>query len=237
MNAANSFLTHPADFGLASIWKTKRGRSQVDIDAMRRGAEQPVLADQSTIGQAAQDLADAFVTDPHISWIVRGDRHCDAARLKFFQFILAGSALPDGEVRRPEAGGAAAVWIPSETLGDQSLIDEIKLLPLLLSVTGLSRFGRLAALRAAMDKHHPMDRPHSYLWFIGVAPQAQGLGIGSRLLKAGLDRLDAEGRAAFLETSTERNVALYRRHGFEIIADYKPSPTGPQTYGMWRNAN
>ena len=49
-------------------------------------------------------------------------------------------------------------------------------------------------------------------------------------------RLDAEGRAAFLETSTERNVALYRRHGFEIIADYKPSPTGPQTYGMWRNA-
>jgi ribosomal protein S18 acetylase RimI-like enzyme len=209
----------------------------VDIDAMRRGAETPVLVDQSTVGQAAQDLADAFVTDPHISWIVRGDRHCDAARLKFFQFILAGSALPDGEVRRPEAGGAAAVWIPSETLGDQSPIEEIKLLPLLLSVTGLSRFGRLAALRAAMDKHHPMDRPHSYLWFIGVAPQAQGLGIGSRLLKAGLDRLDAEGRAAFLETSTERNVALYRRHGFEIIADYKPSPTGPQTYGMWRNAN
>ena len=169
----------------------------MDIDAMRRGAETPVLVDQSTVGQAAQDLADAFVTDPHISWIVRGDRHCDAARLKFFQFILAGSALPDGEVRRPEAGGAAAVWIPSETLGDQSLIDEMKLLPLLLSVTGLSRFGRLAALRAAMDKHHPMDRPHSYLWFIGVAPQAQGLGIGSRLLKAGLDRLDAEGRAAF----------------------------------------
>ncbi len=208
----------------------------MDIDAMRRGAEQPVLADQSTVGQAAEDLADAFVTDPHVSWFVRGDRHCDAARLKFFQFILSGVALPDGEVRRPQAGGAAAVWIPSETLGDQPFIEEIKLLPRLLSVTGFARFGRLAALRSAMDKHHPMDRPHSYLWFIGVAPQAQGLGIGSRLLKAGLDQLDAQGRPAFLETSTERNVALYRRHGFEIIADYKPSPTGPQTYGMWRNA-
>lgn len=202
---------------------------------MRRGAEDPVLTDHNTMGQAAQDLADAFVTDPHVSWFVRGDRHCDAARLKFFQFILAGIALPLGEARRPLAGGAAALWIPSETLGPSPLIEELKLLPILLSITGFSRFGRLAALRAAMDKHHPMDQPHSYLMFIGVAPRAQGLGIGSRLLKAGLDRLDAEGRPAFLETSTERNVALYRRHGFEIIADYRPSPTGPQTYGMWRN--
>jgi ribosomal protein S18 acetylase RimI-like enzyme len=207
----------------------------VDIEAMRRGAEDPVLTNQDTMGQAAQDLADAFVTDPHVSWFVRGDRHCDAARLKFFQFILSGIALPDGEVRRPEAGGAAAVWIPSETLGPSPLIDELKLLPRLLSVTGFSRFGRLAALRTAMDRHHPMERPHAYLWFIGVAPRAQGLGIGSRLLRAGLDRLDAEGRPAFLETSTARNVALYRRHGFEIIADYRPSPSGPQTYGMWRN--
>jgi ribosomal protein S18 acetylase RimI-like enzyme len=135
---------------------------------------------------------------------------------------------------RPEAGGGAAVWIPSETLVPQSLIEELRALPLLLATTGLGRFGRLLALRAAMDKHHPMDRPHTYLWFIGVTPKAQGLGIGSRLLKAGLDQLDSAGRPAFLETSTERNVALYRRHGFEIIADYKPTPDGPQTYGMWR---
>jgi ribosomal protein S18 acetylase RimI-like enzyme len=217
------------------INKTKAGSGSVDIEAMRRGAEDPVLTDHSTMAQAAQDLADAFVTDPHVSWFVRGDRQCDAARLKFFQFILAGIALPGGEARRPLAGGAAAVWIPSEALGPSPLIEELKLLPLLLSITSFSRFGRLAALRAAMDKHHPMDRPHSYLMFIGVAPRAQGLGVGSRLLKAGLDRLDAEGRPAFLETSTARNVALYRRHGFEIIADYRPSPTGPQTYGMWRN--
>ena len=105
---------------------------------------------------------------------------------------------------------------------------------LLLATTGLGRFGRLIALRAALDKHHPMDRPHTYLWFIGVSPKAQGLGIGSRLLKAGLDQLDAAGRPAYLETSTQRNVSLYRRHGFEIVADYKPTPDGPQTYGMWR---
>lgn len=206
----------------------------MDIEAMRRGAENPKRVDASDVALAAADLSAAFATDPHVSWFVRGDARCDSARLKFFQFILTQMALPDGEVTRPAAGGAAAVWIPSETLVPQGLIEELQVLPLLLATTGLGRFGRLIALRAALDKHHPMDRPHTYLWFIGVSPKAQGLGIGSRLLKAGLDQLDAAGRPAYLETSTQRNVSLYRRHGFEIVADYKPTPDGPQTYGMWR---
>lgn len=206
----------------------------MDIEAMRRGAETPKRVDASDVALAAADLSAAFVTDPHVSWFVRGDARCDSARLKFFQFILTQMALPDGEVTRPAAGGGAAVWIPSETLVPQTLIEELRVLPLLLATTGLGRFGRLLALRAALDKHHPMHRPHTYLWFIGVTPQAQGLGIGSRLLKAGLDQLDAAGRPAYLETSTQRNVSLYRRHGFEIVADYKPTPDGPQTYGMWR---
>ena len=207
----------------------------MDIEAMRRGAETPKQVDTSDLDLAAKDLSDAFVEDPHVSWFVRNDARRDAARLKFFQFILAGLAVPEGEVMRPAAGGATAVWMPSESLGPTPLIDELRALPLLLATTGLGRFGRLVALRAAMDKHHPMDRPHDYLWFLGVTPEAQGRGIGSRLLKSRLDQLDAAGRPAFLETSTERNVSLYRRHGFEIIANYKPTPDGPQTFGMWRD--
>ena len=36
------------------------------------------------------------------------------------------------------------------------------------------------------DAHHPKAPPHAYLWFLGVRPDAQGLGVGSRLLAAGL---------------------------------------------------
>ncbi len=206
----------------------------MDIEAMRRGAETPKRVDASDVALAAADLSAAFVADPHVSWFVRADARCDAARLKFFQYALENLALRDGEITRPDAGGAAAVWIPSEAWGSQFWLDELRALPVLLATTGLGRFGRLLALRNAMDKFHPTDRAHDYLWFLGVTPSGQGHGIGSRLLKAGLDKLDSAGRPAFLETSTERNVALYRRHGFEIIADYKPAPDGPQTYGMWR---
>ena len=85
-----------------------------------------------------------------------------------------------------------------------------------------------------MDKHHPMGRPHAYLWFLGVTHAAQGHGVGSRLLKVATDRLDANGRPAYLETQTERNLALYRRHGFEVISEHRPRPDGPMLWSMWR---
>eukprot|EP01042_Synura_sphagnicola_P018406 gene18406-23271_t len=40
---------------------------------------------------------------------------------------------------------------------------------MLLNATGLARFSRLSVLRSAMDKHHPLDRPHDYLWARALA--------------------------------------------------------------------
>ncbi len=86
-----------------------------------------------------------------------------------------------------------------------------------------------------MDKHHPTDRPHAYLWFLGVTPEAQGHGVGSRLLQHASARLDANGEPAYLETQTERNVALYRRHGFEVISEHRCRSDAPMMWSMWRD--
>jgi ribosomal protein S18 acetylase RimI-like enzyme len=86
-----------------------------------------------------------------------------------------------------------------------------------------------------MDKHHPMKRRHAYLWFLGVRPEAQGRGVGSRLLKVATDRLDAAAEPAYLETQTERNVGLYRRHGFEVISEHRARPDAPMMWSMWRD--
>ena len=206
----------------------------MDLDAIRRGAEAPVPATLQTIDAAAGDLAAAFVEDPLFNWFMRTDAHRTAARSRFFRVILREAAFADGVIERPAAGGAAAVWIPSEALGPQPIHREIRALPMLLNAAGLGRFGRLLQLREAMDKHHPMERPHDYLWFLGVHPDAQGAGVGSRLLASKTARMDAAGRAGFLETATPRNVPLYSRHGFKTIAEYRPAEGAPLIWAMWR---
>lgn len=125
--------------------------------------------------------------------------------------------------------------MPFEFVGPTPFIEELRSLPVMLRATGLARFGRLAAMRSDMDRHHPMDRRHAYLWFLGVRPEAQGRGIGSRLLKAATDRLDAAREAAYLETQTERNVGLYRRHGFEVLSEHRARADAPMMWSMWRD--
>jgi ribosomal protein S18 acetylase RimI-like enzyme len=67
---------------------------------------------------------------------------------------------------------------------------------------------------------------------LGVAPAAQGRGIGSRLLDEQLSRSDAAGESVYLETGKEANVEWYRARGFEPVAPGGPLyPGGPP---MWR---
>lgn len=206
----------------------------MDIQALKRGAESPVQATRADLAGVAADLSDAFADDVLFDWFMRPDSRRDAARLAFFNTITTHMTFGQGSIERPATGGAAAIWMPFEALKPTPLFTELRVLPTLLFASGLARFGRLAAVRETMDKHHPMDRPHAYLMFLGVSRQAQGHGVGSRLLKVGTDRCDAAAMPAYLETQTERNIALYRRHGFEVISENRPRPDAPPLWSMWR---
>jgi mycothiol synthase len=59
------------------------------------------------------------------------------------------------------------------------------------------------------------------IYAIGVMPQAQGLGLGGALTRAGLKRLQSEGPRAvelFTEGDNTRAIALYAGLGFEQVA-------------------
>ncbi len=206
----------------------------MDVDAMRREAEAPTQAGPGDLVEVVQTLTDAFAVDPHFSWFMRDDGGRDAARLAFFRLLIGEEGVKRGRIDRPVGGGAAAVWMPFAALGPMPLILELRALPTLLRATGLARFGRLMAIRDDMDRHHPMDRPHAYLWFLGVSPAAQGRGVGSALLRSAAARLDAASMPAYLETGTTRNVALYERHGFKVISEHKARADAPPMWSMWR---
>jgi len=209
----------------------------MDIEQMRREAETPVRAGAGDVEVVSRDLTAAFADDPLFDWFSRPDARRGAVRLGFFRHLMRELVVPGGgETLKPANGGAAAVWMGSEALRPNTAIQELRALPMLLGLTGWRRFLRLARLRQVMDRAHPMGRPHAYLWFLGVTPEAQGHGVGSRLIKVKLDQLDQAGTPAFLETATERNVAFYRRHGFDVLSEYRPDAEAPRVWAMWREA-
>lgn len=85
----------------------------------------------------------------------------------------------------------------------------------------------------AMEKEHP-EELHWYLEVLGADPPHQRQGVGAALMKPVLDRCDAEGLPAYLETQKPDNVAYYRHHGFEVREEMDLPKGGPHLWTMWR---
>jgi GNAT superfamily N-acetyltransferase len=75
---------------------------------------------------------------------------------------------------------------------------------------------RLAAADALTHPHRPIG-PHWYLGTVGTRPDRRGKGLGSAVVRPVLDQCDRDGVVACLETSSEANVRLYRRLGFDVV--------------------
>lgn len=103
---------------------------------------------------------------------------------------------------------------------------------------GLLRLGLPALHRAGLmgrssTIHDPAVR-HWHFELVGVEPDLQGQGIGGKVMEAALQRVDAAGEPAYVETDTTRNVEFYRRSGFEVTATEEP--LGVQMWYMERPA-
>lgn len=173
-------------------------------------------------GLVASILTDAFADEAGLNYWLRQGAAKHAARARFFAAAVRDVVHPKRDLWIAEADGAAlgaAIWLGVGLKAyDFSLLQQVAMAPLLLAVAGVRGSLRGLALGEKLDALHPRG-PHAHLVFLGVAPSAQGRGVGSAMLKATLAPLDAAETTAILEATTERNVALYRRHGFEVTAN------------------
>ena len=205
----------------------------------------PTLPDQATavrratpddMPRLARMFAAVFAGDPVFSWLTRAGRSRDAALERFFLHILKSRTLPHGETWLAASGLAAAAWVPPYSqLTAPSLLDDLRMVPTILRLTGLARLQRGAAMSAAMTSAQP-DEPCFYLAFIGVAPRLQGSGLGSLLLNRTLARVDAARAGAYLENSNPRNLKLYERAGFSVTREIVARRDAPPLFAMWRPA-
>ena len=81
---------------------------------------------------------------------------------------------------------------------------------------GSSRMKHAGNYIDAMHKRHAPFK-HWFFLIIGVAPQSQGKGYASKLIRPMLDRMAGEGLPCYIETMDERNVGLYEHFAFKVM--------------------
>jgi ribosomal protein S18 acetylase RimI-like enzyme len=162
----------------------------------------------------------AFAADPVTRW-VWPQPHQYLAAMPDFARAFGGGAFTHGGADCTGDCSGAALWLAPDAHPDEARMGGI-----------LERTGSAAARNAMpamfeqMAKYHP-DEPHWYLPLIGVDPARQGNGLGDALMAHALARCDRAGQPAYLESSSPRNISLYRRHGFEVLGEIQAgsSPT------------
>ena len=186
-----------------------------------------VVEDRSRL---VDTLTAAFVADPVVSWLLGGQgRAYGRRRRRFFRLTVPRSTVGLGGCDLAEDG--AAVWYPPGTYATTAS-GSLAELPLALGAFG-RRLAQAGAADAEMRRLHPPE-PHWYLQFVGVLPGRVGRGTGTALLEHRLATIDAAGDAAYLESSSERNLPLYERLGFVVRDEVRLGPGAPLEWLMWR---
>jgi GNAT superfamily N-acetyltransferase len=182
------------------------------------------------VPEVAEALARAFADDPVMTYVIPERNHHHRLR-RLFELDLQHIALPLEESYTtvgPVMG--AAFWAPPNKW-KTPFSQLIRSAPAFLRVLGRNLRPSIR-LMTSVERNHPKT-PHWYLMTLGTEPDFQGKGVGSALLHPVLERCDAEGVPAYLESSKEANVPFYRRHGFEVTGEVTV-PNGPTLWLMWR---
>jgi ribosomal protein S18 acetylase RimI-like enzyme len=182
-------------------------------------------------------LARAFEDDPVAMWSCRAASLRPSTLLRFHGARLR-QLVRYGAVWTTPDRDSAALWAPPQrwrtTAAEDLALARALVRPRLLAHPGALAAAPLVGVGLLrIERRHPPDPAHWYLAVLGTDPAAQGRGIGSAVLGPTLRQCDADEVGAYLESSKERNIDFYARHGFRVVRELR-LPRGPKVWAMWR---
>ena len=174
-------------------------------------------ATTADVAALTRALAAAFEDDPVFGWLLRDERRRHERLLRFFALEIGEIVMPSGAAWMSPGQSGACLELPPGgwrmPLRTQALHA-----PQFTAVFGRSLPRALAAITKMERKH--LREPHVYVPYVGVAPEAQGAGLGTALLGRSMERADEQRLPTYLEATSERNAALYERLGFEHLGAF-----------------
>jgi ribosomal protein S18 acetylase RimI-like enzyme len=191
------------------------------------GLVRPAYAQDATV--ISRSMTSAFYNDPGFVWCIP-DSAARKEQLPAFFRIVFDALVGFGQCYSTADSAAASMWVPpglEPLTGEQS--DSLRGVFDSVDAVAAARFTALIELMAS---YHPAQ-DHFYLWLLGVSTPGQNRGLGSSLLRSGLDLCDERSLPAYLEATTDRNRRLYERHGFHVTGELTANGSPPM-WAMWR---
>jgi GNAT superfamily N-acetyltransferase len=187
-------------------------------------------------------LVDSLRNDPFYLTITREFADNEARRCQvlahYFDYSMSEGTRKGRLVVWPDPAIGAAVWLlPAQiSVHDAETKAKDEFLAAALGVAGRDAYRRIIDFmrpRAAAA----IAETAWYLSIVGVAPSAQGQGIGKRLIEPTLAEADEAGVHCYLETFDRRNPIFYQRLGFSAVGSHAEPVTGSTYTIMLRNPN
>ena len=189
--------------------------------------------------RTARSLAAALAGDPFYRTVTVACGEDEAARLAMLEAYFA-LALAEGEQAgrvdlADAAGHGAAIWTTDTpaALRQAAYAQREQGLRTLLGPQGCAYFSAIVENMEHALALHDLSAAW-YLSIAGIAPAAQGQGLGASVLAPGLAAVDAARAACFLETYNERSLPFYARLGFVVAGRYAEAVTGCDYWLMLR---
>jgi ribosomal protein S18 acetylase RimI-like enzyme len=172
------------------------------------------------LDEAVRMIAEAFVNDPGVVAIIKKPPEKRLPFLRRHFAMQAEASLSGGASRCALLDGKPVGFMLIAAPGADtfSTLDTVKLLLRALFNTNPGILWRSIISSLEDEKHRPRE-PNYFLETLAVEPTLQGRGIGSAMLAHLTDISDAEGVLTYLSTTEPKTIALYEKHGFEIVAE------------------
>ena len=155
-----------------------------------------------------------------------------AALTEYFDYSIRQGMRVGRVARLDETRIGVAVWLlpQSAAVAERERLQKERFLPGVLGEQGYLNYHRMIDYMGARARAI-VSGDAWYLSIIAVAPQAQGRGLGVRLLTPTLAEADAAGALCYLETFGDRSLKFYERLGF-IAREAFDEPTAQARYTL-----
>jgi len=194
----------------------------------------PIDLSKTQIGPGSAVLAEAFLDSPLFVRLFPDLPKRKKVLPYIFDFAVR-YGLRFGEVYTTSSNlEAIAICFHSEKAG----VSFWRLLQVGVPFTAFLSLGKGFLRLLQYDKYvselrlHHLPSRHRYLYLLAVAPEFQGKGYASALMKPMLAQVQQEHLPCYLETQEEKNVRIYEHYGFSVLQETTIPKIGVPNWAM-----